>query len=85
MGQGSGEMLGMTFQVAEVCQPLAAVWRLAENGNLVQFGQREDQCFVHNLATGKKIQLHTRGGSYVLRVEFMKWEPAENSVFQWRA
>ena len=85
MDQSSGEMLGMTFQVTEVRKPLAAVWRPAEKGNLVQFGQREDQCFVHNLATGKKIQLHKRGGSYVLKVEYMKWDPTQNSFLQGRA
>ena len=41
--------------------------------------------FVHNLATGKKIRLHKRGGSYVLRGEYMKWEPTQTSVFQGRA
>ena len=56
--QESGEVLGMTFQVTQVRKPLAAVWRLAEKGNVIQFGQEESQCFVHNLKTGRKMQLH---------------------------
>ena len=86
MDKCSGTMLGMTFQVTEVRKPLAAVWRLAEKGNVVQFGPTEDQCFVLNIATGKRIQLYKRGGSYIMKVEFMKWLPTEdNSVFQGRA
>ena len=77
----SGEVLGMTFQVTEVRKPLAAVWRLVEKGNLVQFGPNESQCFIQNLASGKRIPLHKRGGSYVLKVEYVKWVP----VFQGHA
>ena len=80
----SGEALGMTFQVTEVRKPLAAVWRLTEKGNVVQFGPEEHQNFVLNLQTNKKIRLHRRGGSYVLKVEYMKWIPdsGSTSVFQ---
>ena len=79
----SGETLGMTFQVTEVRKPLAAVWRLTEKGNVVQFGPEEHQNFVLNLRTNKKIRLHRRGGSYVLKVEHMKWIPevGSSSVF----
>ena len=73
-----GETLGMTFQVTEVRKPLAAVWRLTEKGNVVQFGPEEHQNFVLNLRTNKKIRLH-RGGSYVLKVEYMKWIPEVGS------
>ena len=38
----------MTFQVTEVKKPLAAVWRLVEKGNLVQFGPSEAQCFIQD-------------------------------------
>ena len=77
---------GHDVQVTEVRKPLAAVWRLAEKGNVVQFGPTEDQYFVLNIATGKRIQLYKRGGSYIMKVEFMKWIPTgNNSVFQGRA
>ena len=44
----------MTFQVTELRKALAAVWRLAENGNIVQFGLEEHHNFMKNIATGKK-------------------------------
>ena len=76
----SGEVLGMTFQVT-VRKPLAAVWRLVEKGNLVQFGPSDAQCFIQNIQSGRRIQLHGRGGSYLLRVGYVKWVP----VFPGRA
>ena len=30
-------VMGMNFQASDVKRPLAAVWRVAERGNLVQF------------------------------------------------
>ena len=83
----SEEMLGMTFQATQVRKPLAAVWRLTEKGNMVQFGPEEHQHFVLNLRTNKKIRLHRRGGSYVLKVEYMKWIPevGSSSVFRGQA
>ena len=75
-GKESGEVLGMTFQVTEVRKPVAAVWRLVEKGNLVQVGPSDAQCFTQNIQSGRRIQLHRRGGSYILRVEYVKWVPA---------
>ena len=69
----SGTMLGMTFQVTEVQKALAAVWRLTEKGNVVQFGPTPEQSFILNVESGKKIMLHRKGGSYIMKVEFMKW------------
>ena len=65
-------MMGMEFQVSEVRKPLAAVWRIAEKGNLVQFGPGEADNFVKNVKTGEKVMLRRKGGSYVMAVEFMK-------------
>ena len=67
----SGEVLGMTFQVTEVRKPLAAVWRLVEKGNLVQFGPSDAQCFIENIHLDGA--LHRRGGSCILGVEYVKW------------
>ena len=77
----SGELLGMTFQVTEVRKPLAAVRRLVEKGNVVQFGPEERHNYILNLQTRKKIKMHKKGGSYVLRVEYKKWIPGGDSVF----
>ena len=52
----SGETLGMNFQVTEVRKPLAAVWRLTEKGNVVQFGPQEHQNFVRNLRTQRILR-----------------------------
>ena len=78
----------MTFQVTEVKKPLAAVWRLAEKGNLIQFGPLDHQNYILNLATRKKVKMHLKGGSYVLKVEFVKWMESEGqneSVFHGQA
>jgi hypothetical protein len=61
----------MKFQVTEVKKALAAVWRIAEKGNYVRFGPKEEDCFIQNIETNKKIWMTRKGGSYVLKVEFM--------------
>ena len=85
MDKGSGEVLGMTFQVTEVRKPLAAAWRLAEKGNIVQFGPEEHHNYIYNIRTKKKIRLHRRGGSYVLHVDYVKWMAPQESVFPGQA
>ena len=63
---------GMTFQVAGVRKALAAVWSTCKAGNLVQFGDMPEECFVQNKGTGKKVMLEKRGESYILKVLFVK-------------
>ena len=70
--EGEGDIMGMEFQVSGVRKPLAAVWRIAEAGNLVQFGPKAEDNFIQNVRTGKKVSLRKKGGSYVLGVEFVK-------------
>ena len=65
-------MMGMDFQVSDVRKPLAAVWRIAEKGNRVQFGPNDEDCFIQNIITGEKVSLKRKGGSYVMAVEFLK-------------
>ena len=65
-------MMGMDFQVSDVRKPLAAVWRIAEKGNKVQFGPKDEDCFIQNILTGEKVGLKRKGGSYVMAVEFLK-------------
>lgn len=69
--ENDGQMLQMKFQVTEVKKALAAVWRIAEKGNYVRFGPKEEDCFIQNIETNKKIWMTRKGGSYVLKVEFM--------------
>ena len=59
--------MSLSFQVSDVQKPLAAVWRIAEKGNIVQFGPREEDNFVQNVKTGKKIHMVRKGRSYVMR------------------
>ena len=58
--------MSLGFQVSDVQKPLAAVWRIAEKGNIVQFGPREEDNFVQNVKTGKKIHMVRKGRSYVI-------------------
>ena len=60
---GSGTVMGMTFQASDVQKPLAAVWRIAEKGNIVRFGPKEEDNFIENVATGKRIQMVKGGGA----------------------
>ena len=73
--KGAGDkdrVMGLEFQASGVKKPLAAVWRIAEKGNIVQFGPRPDDNFIQNIETEEKIMMKKRGGSYVMEVEFMK-------------
>ena len=77
-------IMGMKFQVTEVKKALAAVWRLAEKGNIVKYGPLDHQNYILNLATRKKVRMHRKGGSYVLKVEFVKWmekDRAKEQIF----
>ena len=65
------QTMGMTFQVAGVKKVLAAVWRICKAGNIVQFGDEAADCYVKHKATGRKIILERRGGSYVLKIEIV--------------
>ena len=74
------KVMGMEFQVSDVRRPLAAVWRIAEKGNLVQFGPTDTECFIQNIKTGDKVGLKRKGGSYVMGVEYL--EKVGNQTFQ---
>ena len=64
--------IGMTFQVAAVKKALASVWRICRAGSIVQFGDDPEDCFVRNKESGRKIRMEKKGGSYVIRVEFVR-------------
>ena len=50
-------------------------------GNIVQFGDEPAKCFDQSKATKKKVMMEKRRGSYVLKVEFVKWVPESSQVF----
>jgi hypothetical protein len=66
-----GQMM-MDFQVCEVKKALAAVHRICKAGNVVQFGEKEEECFIQNKLSGKKVMMRKRRGSYVMDIEFVE-------------
>ena len=55
-------------------KPLAAVWRIVEKGNVVQFGPDDKDNFVRNIETGKKIHMVPKEGSYVIEADYVAQE-----------
>jgi hypothetical protein len=73
---GESAVMSLTFQVSDVQKPLAAVRRISEKGNKVQFGPKPEDNFIMNVATGKKIMMTKKGGSYVVPAELIIKEAA---------
>ncbi len=69
-GKG-GHVLGMTFQASDVQKPLAAVWRIADKGSRVSFGPGPEDNDFQNIASGEKIEMVRRGGSYIIKADFV--------------
>ena len=72
---GEGAVVSLGFQVSDVQKPLAAVWRIAEKGNIVQFGPDDKDNFIQNVDTKKKILMVRNGGSYVIQADYVAQEP----------
>ena len=70
-------MRGMTFQAAPVKKPLGAVSRIAQKGNIVQFGPKAEDCFIMNVNTGEKMFMELEKGTYVINVDFVVNEDGE--------
>ena len=62
----------MDFQVCEVKKALAAGHKICRAGNVVQFGEKDEECFIRNKTTGKKVMMRKKGGSYVMDVGFVE-------------
>ena len=58
----------MGFQVCDVKRALAAVSRITAKGNRVAFGPEEEDNYIQNVNTGKKIKMRRKGGAYVVDV-----------------
>ena len=67
-----GGLMGMIFQVSDVRKPLAAVWRICQKGNRVCFGPDSGDNYIQHKATGKKVMLKKKGGSYVMGVTVVR-------------
>jgi hypothetical protein len=62
-----GGRCGTLFQVAEVERPLISASQLTASGNQVIFDGNGGR--IVNTRTGRTMQLHRRGGVYVLRMK----------------
>ena len=51
---------------------MAAVSKICKAGNLVQFGDEANECFIMNKRSQRKVMLMQKRGSYVINVEFVK-------------
>ena len=60
MVERGGQNIGMTFQVAAVKKALASVWRICKAGNVVQFSDNPEECFVKNKETGRKVMMEKK-------------------------
>ena len=63
---GWEKIIGLPFQVCDVKRPLAAVSQICKKGNIVQFGEREEDCFIMNISTQERIWLSLENGQYVM-------------------
>ncbi len=64
-------VMSLGFQVSDVQKSLAAVWRIAEKGDLVQFGPRPEDNYVENLQTKRRVQMVRKGGSCAAEAKFV--------------
>ena len=67
-----GEVVGLRFQVTDVRRPLLAVRRLVEKGSVVMFGPEPHQNYILHVATGRRIPMERRGGTFVIKAHFVK-------------
>ena len=63
--------VGLKFQVTDVRKPLLAVRRLVEKGNKVVLAGGEGESYIRNEATGVKIPIKKKGGSFVIEAHFV--------------
>jgi hypothetical protein len=85
IGEKKDKVMKLGFQISDVQKPLAAVWRIAEKGNLVKFGPKAEDNFIMNVKTKEIVPMTRKGGSYVLDAEFLIKETLMNSGFPRRA
>ena len=79
--EGDGEIVGLKFQVTDVRKPLLAVRRLVEKGSVVSFGPDPNDNYIYNKATGKRIPMEKKGGSFIIKAHFAAEVEAPESDF----
>ena len=65
------DVKGMRFQVCDVQRPLAAVWRIVEQGKVVQFGPAVEDNYIWDPQTHEKIAMRRKGRSFVLDADMV--------------
>ena len=73
--EGLSSPVSMLFQVSDARNPLASVARITEQGNIVQFGPKDEDNYIFNPATNEKIGLRRKGRKFVVDVEFLASRP----------
>jgi hypothetical protein len=68
---GTTAVMSLGFQVSDVQKPLAVVRRIAEKGNIVQFGPDDKDNYIMNPKNGMKIMMVRKGGSYVIPADMV--------------
>ena len=58
--------------VAAVHKVLLSVAKICDQGNVVQFGARPDQCFILNEKTGKKTMIKRENDVFILELDVLK-------------
>ena len=71
-GSSDGEVVGLKFQVTDVKRPLLAVRRLVEKRSVVMFGPEPHQTYILHVASGMRIPMERRGGTFVIKAHFVK-------------
>ena len=56
-------------------RPLAAVRRICERGNIVQFGPTDADNFIMNVSTKEKVWLKQERGQYVMEATLAPEHP----------
>ncbi len=77
IGEVSKQRGEMVFQVCDVMRPLAAVARIVEKGNRVVF---DEESFIQNKTTGKKIPMRKKGRAFVIDVVMEDGEKEEIAI-----
>ena len=68
---GNEAAMSLGFQVSDAQKPLADVWRIAEKGNLFQFGSSDEDNFIRSIEAGTTIMMVRKAGSYVIEVDYV--------------
>ena len=71
----AGRLLEMGFEVTDVKNPLLAVSRICEKGNVVQFCPEPHNNYIMNIAAGEQLFMKRLGNSWVLSGELAEAYP----------